>query len=501
MRRVLICAATLSILSTVGSADTLLLKDGRIVDGRRLERTAAGVKVVYENGEVLVPLALVEDALIEGAETTYVPATEEEKAKAAQGLLPFEGKWVPAKRRAELIAKKIAEKQAALEEIKAHSEWRDRWMEKTAHFEFEYIVPPHVFGYYRDMMEAYFTEFGKVWGVKQPKEFGRLKVCFYTDLDKFQQIGGVGGGVRGYFKFVAPLELNFYYDRLDPRYTEEVMFHETNHYLQLLIDPKFSMPHFPGESIAEYYGASVYDPVKKSLTVGLIQEGRLTEVKAEADADQMLALKKMLEADEMYEHYSWGWTLVHYLMSREDYRKKFEKWVLALPKAKDIARESTGDMSTVRGPEVLRSFMKYMGIKDEAGLAALEKEWHAYVKDELDVSTGRGLAKAAQGAVSTGRPIKAKRLYKEAIDKGDTTPTTFMEYGRLLARDSDWDGAIAAYRKAVELDPLTGQFHLALAEALKEKKEVEDSKRLARLAAELEPDDMWLQFRVKELLK
>jgi tetratricopeptide (TPR) repeat protein len=501
--RIAAVASLLCLLAAPALADTLLLRDGRIVDGRKMVRAADGVKIEFENGEVLVPNALVEDALIEGAESSFTPVTDEERAKVGAGLLPWEGRWIPAKRRADLVAKKIAEKKAELEEIRKHAAWKDKWEESTAHFNFQYTVPPHVFAYYRDMMEAYFSEFAKVWKVSQPKEFGKLTVCFYTNLTEFHRTGGVGGGVRGYFKFVPPLELNFYYDRIDGRYTEQVMFHEANHYLQLLLDPKFSMPHFPGEAIAEYYGASVYDPLKKELVVGLIQDGRLTDIKNQADTGEMHDLKKLLETDELYEHYSWGWSFVHFLMNRPDYRKKFEKWVIALVKAKDIDRESMGDMKTVRGPEVLRSFMKYMGIKTEDDLKKLEKEWHAYVKDELTASSARGIAMAAMGAVNTGRTIRAKRLFKEAIEAGDRTPSTYHEYGRLLMMDdaAALDEAISIFRKAIEMDPLVGQFYTSLAGALIKKEQKPEALKLAKLAMELDPDDMWLQYRAKELVE
>ncbi len=71
-------------------------------------------------------------------------------------------------------------------------------------------------------------------------------------------------GVLGYFKYIRPYDLNIYYERLDPAQSEDTMFHEANHYLQQLIDVRFSMPHFPGESLAEYYGASSWDPRRRS---------------------------------------------------------------------------------------------------------------------------------------------------------------------------------------------------------------------------------------------
>jgi hypothetical protein len=71
------------------------------------------------------------------------------------------------------------------------------------------------------------------------------------------------------------------------------MFHESNHYLQSLVDPAFWIPHFPGESLAEYYGASSWDPVKKKLTVGLIQEERLCEIQSDIDAGEGMDLVRL----------------------------------------------------------------------------------------------------------------------------------------------------------------------------------------------------------------
>ena len=305
MRWILPSLLALSVLVAASAhADILLLEDGRIIERPNMERVEGGVKVTFENGDITVPDALIEQVILEGG-SGYEPKTEEEKAKYEKGLVRFEGKWVKESKLPDLIAKHIAERKAEIAEIKEHMLWRNRWREKTKHFEFEYTVPPHVYEFYRDMMEAYYKEFAKTWKVKQPKDkdYGRLKVCFYTDIKKFHRTGGLGGGVQGYFKFRPPLELNFFYDRLDPEHSEQVMYHEANHYLQLLLNVDNGMPHFPGEAIAEYYGASKFDPVTKKLETGRILEGRLTEIKNDIAADDMMDLEKMVSADQMYEHY------------------------------------------------------------------------------------------------------------------------------------------------------------------------------------------------------
>ena len=484
------------------SADVLLLKDGRIVDGRKLSRAEGGVKIHYENGEVMVPSALIEDAIIEGDLESYVPQNDEEKALLEKGLVPFDGEWIKPDKREKLIEKKLKEKRALIDDIRAHSEWKDKREENTRNFRFQSTVPFHIFQHYRDTMEAYFKEFSKTWGVRRPREEEPLLVCFYTNYKEFLRTGGVGDGVLGYYRFVNPKELNFYYDRLDPRLTEEVMFHEANHYLQDLIDPDFSVPHFPGESVAEYYGASFYDEAKRKLVVGLIQEGRLTNVKSSISAGDMMPLEKLVSADQMYEHYDWGWTLVHFIMNNKKYEKSFTRWVVALAKAKDIERvpQGNGSLVTVRGVEVWRSFKKYLGLDSDDKVKAFEAEWHEYVKNDLQITSARGKEKAAYDASRTDRRIRAKRLFKEAIDAGSTSALCHFRFAEMLRMDNEDAEAQKLIQKAIELDPLVGDFWFAMAKCLPDGQEAE-AKRLAKLALEVDPDDYWLEFEVREFLK
>ena len=88
------------------------------------------------------------------------------------------------------------------------------------------------------------------------------------------------------------------------------------------------MPHFPGESLAEYYGASHWDPVKKKLTTGLILEGRLVEVQDDVSRGEMMDLKRLISTGRMYEHYTWGWALAHFLMNDKRYAPKFQKFIV-----------------------------------------------------------------------------------------------------------------------------------------------------------------------------
>jgi tetratricopeptide (TPR) repeat protein len=481
----------LTLLTGSVSADIVLLKDGRVFDGKPMERTEDGILVKFANGEVLIPDELIQDAVLAN-DTAELTAEEQEKAD--KGLVRYEGRWVRASRRDELIQERIEERRKEIEAIREHTRWVDRLRGESRFFTFEFTVPPHIYEYYRDMMEAYFIDFAKTWKVKPPKKQPKLPIMFYTDREAFNQISGAGGGALAYFRFVVPREIDFYYDRLDPVTTEHVMYHEVNHYLQMLLNEKFSMPHFPGEALAEYYGASRYDTDKGKLEVGLVQEGRLVEIKNDILADESLGLEKMITTDQLYEHYTWGWSLAHFCLENRKYRKRFEQYVQTLANGKNVERVmAIAGLSTVEGPENWRIFRECMGLRKPKDVEKLEAAWHDYVKNELQVVSAGGLEKAARDAERTGRPIRARRLYSEAIEKGTTSALTYHRYARLLDRKGEEDEAIEMWRKAVELEPLEATYHAALGKALIDAGQKEEGERCVALAREIDPDNPYLE--------
>jgi tetratricopeptide (TPR) repeat protein len=465
-------------------ADTLCLKDGRVIEGKPLTREGETIRVKFEHGEVVVPKEMVLDVLIDA-----------EAADAAKGAA---------------IAKRIADRKAYVEQIKLLGEWRNRKKESTAHFDFESTVPPHIFTGYRDLMEAYFTDFAKKWKVSIPQG-SKLVVCFYGREDEFHQVGGVSPGVLGYFKPWTPYELNIYYERTDAALSEAVMFHEANHYLQKLLNVQFDMPHFPGESLAEYYGASHWDPKTKKLTIGLVQEGRLAEVQDDVAAGNMFSLEKMLNGATdrgMYEHYTWGWSFVHFLMNRDKYAAKFQRFVTTLATGKDVKREPASghdNSAGVEASEVVRVFMKCLELKDKAALAALEKEWHAYVKDELKADSLRGVEMAGLQVASSypARPLRATKLLKTAVEKGSRNPRIYTQLAELVASGeggdkSDFKGAVDLLKKAIELDPLAAETYADLGRLYQHEGKKDEGKNLLKLALELDPDNPWLEFSLRD---
>jgi len=467
-----------------GGGDVLLLTDGRIVQEHALERAEDGIRVTFDSGTVLVPQAIVHLALIEG-EPDPEPRDEDERQKYADGLVPYEGDWIPRRRRDDLVARRAAAKKAEIEDNLAHREWKDRRKDESKNFRFEYTVPQHVFENYEERMEAYYQVFAKDWKIRSPKQ-GKLNVCFYSSPKEFYRTSGAGYGVLAYFKFVEPYDLNLFYDRLDETLTEQVLYHEANHYLQKLIDEGFKYPHFPGESLAEYYGASLWDSDKRKLTVGLLQEGRLAEIQDDIAGGEWWGIQKLL-SDDHYEHYTWGWALVYYLMNEPRHADNFKRFVVGLAKGKDVRRSTFGmGLSTVAPADLLEAFQKYLRLDDEK-TRALERDWHRAIEEQMlpGLST-RGIEKAAFKALSTGRKIRAQRLFQEAVDGGSTNAQLYHKYAGLLEGDQD-EQARAMARRATELDPLTGAYWYTLARLVRSSDKAE-SERLKALAREVDPE-------------
>ena len=498
--RVLLVAAFMATCLASAQADILIMKDGRVFDDILLESKEGGYLVKFTQGDVFVPEALVETAVFEsGNQSAYQPKNASEKAKLEKGLVPFQGKWMSAGKRKKMLAKFVKEQRASIADHAEHSVWRNRYKEKTKYFNFEHTIAPHVFARYSRTMEAYFAAFCREWKVKPQKGYARnpkdtrLLVCFYSDRDLFHQVSGANSNVLGYFRFVKPLELDIYYDRIAPDDSTEVMFHEANHYLQKLINVKFSYPHFPGESLAEFYGASHWDDETSTLESGLILEGRLTEVQTDIAKGEMMSLEKMIST-KMYEHYTWGWTLVHFLMNDKRYAKNFKKFFVGLAKDKKVSRDQLGidGLTTVRQEDVLPLFMHYLGLKNKDALAQMEKEWHQYIQKDLHVTSSFGLEKAADNAMRHDRNIRARRLYQEAIDTGKASANAHHRFSLFLMEErksGDNEKILELCKKAVELDPLTGQFQTCLGHVLKAQGQLEEGTRIMKLADEMGPKE------------
>jgi Flp pilus assembly protein TadD len=129
-----------------------------------------------------------------------------------------------------------------------------------------------------------------------------------------------------------------------------------------------------------------------------------------------------------------------------------------------------------------------MGLRSEQDVRDLEADWHEYVERTLRLQSSRGLELAAVAALRTDRPIRAKRLFQEAIDQGSTNPVTFHKYAEVLLEEGDTRAAVEQWQRAIALDPLNASFHMGLSYAQAKLEDATESRRLAALAREIDPD-------------
>lgn len=490
MHRFLITALGAALVAApLPAQDSLQLTDGRFVIGPKMTRAEDGIVIHFDHGDVKVLNDIVKACTAMGA-IEDGNWTDEEKEKLAKGLVPFDGRWISAERRDKELEKRREEREEKIAEAREHRKWRNHHVTKTRNFEFHYTIDPDVMEGYMDLMETYFSEFTKEWGIRKPRKAGRLKVCFYHDQDYFHQVGGAPQGVIGYYRFVEPRELNFYYDRLDQEMTVDVMFHETNHYLTHLIDLDFRYPAWVNESLAEYYGASEWDPEKKEMEIGHIQEGRLAVIQDEIKTDDWQGLEDMIRLEQFNAvHYAWGWSFVHFLLQSDEYEKGFKKFYLGLARDRGVERKPYfWDMKQVEPDEQIRLLKGYLRIDS---LEELEKEWHDYVRG-LQAASHRGYLRAGQIALAHGMPIKAQRLFRTAIEMGSMSPLAHYGYGRALEQKGKLDEALEQFDKAIEIDPLEGLYYVRKAQCLDRKHDEQHKDEIARLfglASEIEPDD------------
>lgn len=511
MNRTVFRAASAAVLALAAAspaiADVLQLADGRFVDGVKMRVEGQSVVLQYQNGDVKVPFALVEDFVIEGL-PPWEPKTDEERAKRAQGLVPFKGKWVKPEVREKGVKDDIAKRKADIEEQKAHQEWRNRYRWETKNFLFESTLSPRLGEKYADLLETYFEDAKKVWGIKVPKDWGKLKVCLYRDRKTFEQTSGGRGGTLAYYRFVAPRELNCYYDRANPELAIQCALHEATHYVVDLIDEDSQYPHWINEAMAEYLGSSEVDVKAKTVKPGGIVGFRLAEVRADIERGRHYGLAELMGGGGAYEDYSWGWSFVHFMMQTPAHAKRFRQYFFDLAKAKDVNRlRGAFNLETVSGDESLRVFMKRFGIDS---LDAIQSEWYAHI-EKMATPGVLGLEQAGIDAFWKGMwKFRAPRLLKAAIDGGSTKPQVFVLYSRSLRiaagrerdpskADAVRDEAMAVLEKGIEkCDPLDSDLRAEIGFAMYERGRKDDAKKMIELAREMNPEEPYLDIEILE---
>lgn len=487
--------ALLLLLSAVARADTLALKDGRFFDGK-IDRAEKGYVIHFKHGDVTIPADIVSAYFKDGGEggVGFVPTTPKEKAKYEKGYVPWKGRWLKIDAAKRAHKRELEERKQRLEQMKQRRLWRNHATVKTKRFIFKHTLPDDIFQEFKDLFETYYTFFTKYWKIRPEADFGTVTINIYHSLEYFEQVSGAPSGVIGYY---VPTErdLHFFYDREQKAYTIDVMFHEGNHMLTHMINKDRWYPWWVGEGMAEYFGASHWDPEKKTMTLGHMQSGRLAVLQAQIRDEKWLKLKDLLEAPSMGAiEYAWTWSFCHFLLHTPKYAKGFKKYFIAIgrdQRLKTVARFA--QIRQLPPTEVVAAFKKYVKVKD---LDALQKEWYEYIKNALALERQKlDWGQAAFIMQLYGEHAKARKFFKKAIDEGSKSAFVLHGYASLKLRQGMPGIAIKYSKQAIESDPMHARAWSTLGQALLKKGEdKKEGMRCLELAAEMAPDDQQIWF-------
>jgi tetratricopeptide (TPR) repeat protein len=455
-------------------ADLIALHDGRVFEGK-VEDCGDVIKLHLQHGTVSIPAVQVKSVLAEGdADLGY-----------------------KAKKERERIAK-------AIEEMRAHREWRNRYQEETRHFAFNYNVTPEIAKEYADLLEGFYKDFAKKLGAKlgQGEKRKKMEINLFRDKENFDQVGGIPMAA-GFWNFVDE-RLFFYHDRNDLEYVRSVLLHEFTHLLTHLIDPRFNHPIWVEEGTAEYFGATVVEDGK--LKFGGMQEGRLVSMARWREKGNDYHLEELMRCPRGAFggiEYGWAWSFVHFMMENKKYTKKFMRYYTGLATDTSVDRERFGKRSTVTESVGVAYFKKIFKLRN---LDKLNDEWHDYIDTQLKVSSGRGYLYEARSHFWSGKNEDALESIQNAEEnwEGDPSPLLYYYKGRILNNLARYPDARKALLEAIALDPLNAWNYYYLGDVVDSiggDAEEKEAVRLKKLALEIEPEDYTLRYRVEREVK
>ena len=479
--------------------DKVLLKDGRLIEGKLLDSDdPAYIRLQLSGVEIPIRNELVDKTFVEDLEN-YVPKNKQEEEYLAKGWVLFEGRWMARTRRETELRKRKAKEDKAIEQARKEQRWSNAKQESRRRFEVTSNAPQDVMDDYVERLEDYYKNFLDHWNIKLSPSVLKKKQKFflYRNAEDFQKITESRPGVLGFFNWVKG-ELHLFHSTMEPEFTISVLYHEGNHLLTHLIDPNFRYPTWMNEGMAEYYGSAVVDE-DGDFIVGGLQYGRIATLRTDQAKDDFRRLRDILmleQADYGGREYAYGWSFVHFLMEHPKYATPFRKFFGGLPENKDIEVQNQSGATVIAGKE----YSIVIANPDLASVAAalekrlgksveeLEEEWLEYIAQAYGDLTAPAYYDAARlsrfnGGGSEESLIQALEYYEKAVGLQSENPNCYREFAEFLRHggtsdvqiaNPDLPRAWAMIQKAMELDPINPFNYTEAAGILMENSEVQD---------------------------
>ncbi len=474
-------------------ADRLVTVDGRILEVDRARLEGDHYRLEFPPGVVLCPVSLVASVEIEGNMEDYEPKDEREREFLQKGYVRYQDKWISKREYQRIIDEKAEKTRARTAEIALHSDFENAWEEESKHFVLRSNTSKELLAYYTEMLEAFYSLMDDRIGIKPTPTMKRTKMSVNIfkshaeliehskrtespDSDDEEEDGDM---LLGYFSSVEQ-SLNFYHDYKDPGLSQVTALHECTHLLTYLIDQDYWAQIWINEAAAEYFGTANIVRDKRGrmqIEPGRVQmEQVLTMQEAIREKEHTPLAELFLTDDEKFSafHYANAWSFVYFLQNTEEYGKNFRRffkdlYTLKLKgyRAETIAmgfRDKTGMRKRYSPEDIQSALLDKLKVKD---LDALEAEWLAFVA-AIEINGPEAKFKRGQRRVfyGQGTPQEALKDLNEAIAGGYDTAEAYLARGTANLYAGEWDAAIADMRRAVEKNPLDGNYRVELAQLL-----------------------------------
>lgn len=459
------------VLAARAHADRLVTHDGRVLELEKARPLPDGsYQLVFESGVIQCPREFVASVEIEGDMADYVPASEDERRKLADGYVRYRGKWLSKAAYQVELGREAERTRARTAEFAAHASFYDGWEKETKRFQLKSNTSPELLDFYAELLEGYYDLMDQRLGIDPSPALKKtkMKVSIYKSRPEFTELTGQEPEVAGYFS-PSEGELHFYHDYENPAESEATALHEGTHLLTFLIEPQAYPCIWINEGVAEYFSAATIERGRRGKleirTGEPLLERLLTVQQAIADGSYipLETLFSIPEDDFDAFAYAHAWSFVYFLnTARPEYEKAFKRFfkdLYTIAKGVAFQLEETDDrhggIKIVPAPEVRRLLLAKLGLKDAV---ALEAEWKAFVSGiPIDAPLAR-LRRAFETLYSAEEPEDMQRAMEDvaaALQGGVHDPQAFALRGTLeLILTGDDEKAIADYRRAVELAPL-----------------------------------------------
>ncbi|HUR28010.1 MAG TPA: DUF1570 domain-containing protein [Planctomycetota bacterium] len=528
--RIALAASLGWLLALPLAADTLVTKDGRVIEVKKTSEDSGGYHLIFEAGEIVVPKDHVASVEIEGDMADYVPKDDKERELLAKGFVRLKGKWISKPQYESELAAASAARRARTAELVRRSDFANGWKVESKHFLFQSNTSAEILQRYVDLLESYYALMDTRIGIKPTPTLARTKMAVNVYRRQKEMIVAAGGdeqideSVLGYFDSSGQT-LNFFHDYKDPDRSIQTALHECTHLLTYLIDPDYLSQIWINEATAEFFGSCEVTIAKGKVTLvpGRVLEDAILTVQQMLGEKKQVALSKVLAAeDEEFDglYYAHAWSFVYFLQNTPKYAKPFNKFFkdlygLDLKEEKaELLDAGSGDRSGLRRrytKEAIRdTLLKRLGVKD---VDALEKEWLAFVAAVPLPGTHARFLRGYNRTLYEGDAKGGLADLDAAIDAGFKDPEAFWARGYARLGSGQREKALEDFKRAVELAPLDAVYRADVAWCLTgwwgkdsekihgSEEDIAEAAKQLGLAAALDPENDELQTLYDEFVE